>query len=78
VNIDNFSFSPKELVVAAGTKVTWTNRDDIPHTVVATEKQFSSSVLDTDQSFSFTFTETGVFDYYCSIHPHMTGKITVK
>jgi len=78
VNIDNFSFTPKELTVAAGTKVTWTNRDDIPHTVVATDKQFASSVLDTDQSFSFTFTATGVFEYYCSIHPHMTGKVTVR
>jgi plastocyanin len=78
VNIDNFSFSPKELTVSPGTKVTWANHDDIPHTVVATEKQFASSVLDTDQSFSFMFKTPGVYDYYCSIHTHMVGKIIVK
>jgi plastocyanin len=77
VSIDNFSFAPKELTVAVGTTVKWTNRDDIPHTVVATEGQFKSGVLDTDQSFSFTFSKAGVYDYYCSIHTHMVGKITV-
>src|SRR5207245_5832180 len=78
VSIDNFSFSPKELTVAHGTKVRWTNHDDIPHTVVAIEKQFTSYVLDTDQSFSFMFTTPGIYEYYCSIHTHMVGKIIVK
>ena len=78
VKIDNFSFSPSTLTVAAGTKVTWVNRDDIPHTVVSPEKKFKSEVLDTDQQFSFTFTDKGTYDYFCSLHPKMTGKVVVQ
>ena len=52
VKIDNFSFGPAELMVPLGTTVTWTNRDDIPHTVVSTDKVFKSKVLDTDEKFS--------------------------
>jgi plastocyanin len=78
VKIDNFSFGPAELTVSAGTTVTWTNRDDIPHTVVSTDKVFKSKVLDTDEKFSFTFTQVGSFPYFCSIHPKMTGKVVVK
>ncbi|HEY6269636.1 MAG TPA: cupredoxin family copper-binding protein [Candidatus Acidoferrum sp.] len=78
VKIDNFSFGPAELTVAAGTTVTWTNRDDIPHTVVSTDKVFKSKVLDTDEKFSYTFAQTGSFPYFCSIHPKMTGKVVVK
>jgi plastocyanin len=78
VKVDNFSFSPKELIVAVGTTVTWTNRDDIPHTVVSTEGSvFKSKVLDTDEKFSYTFTKAGTFPYFCSIHPKMTGKVVV-
>ena len=78
VKIDNFSFSPKLLTVTAGTAVTWTNHDDIPHNVVSTEKKFASSVLDTDQVFSFKFQEPGSYPYFCKIHPMMTGTIVVK
>ena len=78
VNIDNFSFSPSELTVAAGTTVTWTNRDDIPHTVVHDSKLFKSKVLDTDEKFSYTFTKPGTYPYFCSVHPKMTGKIVVR
>jgi plastocyanin len=78
VKIDNFSFGPAELTVRAGTTVTWTNRDDIPHTVVSTDKVFKSKVLDTDEKFSFTFSTAGTFPYFCSIHPKMTGKIVVQ
>ena len=78
VKIDNFSFGPTELTVAVGTTVTWTNRDDIPHTVVSTDKVFKSKVLDTDEKFSYTFTQAGSFPYFCSIHPKMTGKVVVK
>lgn len=77
VSIDNFSFTPQVLAVESGTRVTWTNRDDVPHTVVSTEKVFASRALDTDQEFSFTFTNTGTFPYFCSVHPHMTGKVVV-
>ena len=78
VSIDNFSFNPKELTVAAGSKVTWVNHDDVPHTVVAVDKSFKSSALDTNDQFSFQFTNNGTYDYYCSVHPRMTGKIIVK
>ena len=78
VSIDNFSFGPTELTVMAGDTVTWTNRDDIPHTVVSTDKVFKSKVLDTDEKFSFTFTTPGTYPYFCSIHPKMTGKVVVR
>jgi amicyanin len=78
VKIDNFTFGPPELTVNAGTTITWTNRDDIPHTVVNTDKVFKSKVLDTDERFSFTFATPGTFTYFCSIHPKMTGKVVVK
>ena len=77
VKIDNFSFSPQEINVAVGTSVTWTNRDDIPHTVVSTDGVFKSKVRDTDEKFSYTFTKAGTYSYYCSIHPKMTGKVVV-
>jgi plastocyanin len=78
VKIDNFSFGPAALTVPAGTTVTWTNRDDIPHTVVSDDKIFKSKVLDTDEKFSYTFTKPGSYPYFCSIHPKMTGKVVVQ
>ena len=78
VKVDNFSFSPATLNVAVGTTVTWTNRDDIPHNVVSTDKVFKSKVMDTDEKFSYTFTKAGSYAYFCSIHPHMTGTVVVK
>jgi plastocyanin len=78
VKVDNFSFGPATLTVAVGTTVTWTNRDDIPHTIVSTEKVFKSKVLDTDEKFSYTFTKAGSYPYFCSIHPKMTGSVVVQ
>ena len=78
VKIDNFKFGPEDVTVAVGTTVTWTNRDDIPHTVVSTTGVFKSKVLDTDERFSFTFTKAGTYDYFCSVHPKMTGKVIVQ
>ncbi len=80
VKIDNFSFGPAALTVPVGTTVTWTNRDDIPHTVVSTDepKVFKSKVLDTDEKFSFTFSKAGTYPYFCSIHPKMTAKVIVQ
>ena len=77
VHIDNFVFQPAELKIKVGTTVTWTNRDDIPHTVVSAGK-FRSKTLDTDDKFSFTFTDAGDYKYFCSLHPHMTGMIKVE
>lgn len=78
VKIDNFSFGPQTLTVAVGATVTWTNRDDIPHTVVSTDGVFKSKVRDTDEKFSYTFAKAGIYPYYCSIHPKMTGKVVVQ
>jgi plastocyanin len=77
VKIDNFTFGPQELRVKAGTTVTWTNSDDIPHTVVS-PNNFRSKVLDTDGRYSFTFTTLGTYKYFCSLHPHMTGTVIVE
>jgi plastocyanin len=80
VKIDNFTFGPAALTVPVGTTVTWTNKDDIPHTIVSTDdpRAFKSKVLDTDEKFSFTFSKPGTYPYFCSIHPKMTGKIIVQ
>jgi plastocyanin len=77
VSIDNFTFAPVELKVKIGDTITWTNHDDIPHTVVSAGK-FRSKTLDTDNAFSFTFTAAGDYKYFCSLHPHMTGMIKVE
>ena len=77
VSIDNFTFSPAAITVKVGDTVTWTNRDDIPHVIVSAGK-FRSKALDTDNSFSFTFTAAGDYPYFCSLHPHMTGTIKVE
>jgi len=79
ISIDNFTFNPQSLTVKAGTTVTWTNKDDIPHGIAATNNAFKrSQALDTDDSFSFTFTTPGTYQYFCYIHPHMTGTIVVE
>jgi len=79
VSIDNFTFTPQSLTVKAGTTVTWTNRDDIPHGIAATNNAFARSrAMDTDQSYSFTFTTPGTYQYFCYIHPHMVGTIVVQ
>src|SRR6516225_9303950 len=78
VSIDNFTFTPQTLTVK-GTTVTWTNRDDIPHTVVSASNAFKKSgALDTDDSYSFTFTRPGTYQYFCYIHPRMVGSIVVE
>jgi plastocyanin len=76
--IENFTFTPQRLTVKTGTTVTWTNADDIPHAVASTTKAFKSKVLDTSDKFSFTFTTAGIYEYFCSLHPHMTGTIVVE
>jgi len=80
VKIDNFSFSPTNLTIAVGTTVTWVNHDDIPHSVVSSDEPqvFKSKALDSDDRFSFTFTNAGTYGYFCSIHPKMTGKVVVQ
>ena len=80
VTIDNFSFTPASVTVPVGTRVTWTNRDDIPHTVTDAAKPGGekSAPLDTGNSYSRTFTTAGTFGYFCSLHPHMQGTVVVN
>ena len=77
VGVDNFSFAPATTSVPAGTTITWTNHDDVPHQIVSTEKKFKSPVLDTDGQFSYRFDDAGAYKYFCSLHPRMTGQIVV-
>jgi len=78
VKIDNYSFMPGDLTVAAGTTVTWVNHDDVPHTVRNNDGTIKSKALDTDDKFSMTFDKPGTYEYFCSIHPKMTAKVVVK
>ncbi len=78
--IDNFTFSPATITVPAGASVTWTNRDDIPHTVLGRDdpRTLKSPPLDTNDSFSFTFAKSGTYRFFCSLHPQMQGTVVVK
>jgi plastocyanin len=78
VAIQNFAFGPPSITVAAGTTVTWTNKDDEAHQVMSKTKLFHSSALDTKDAYSFTFKDPGTYEYFCTLHPQMTGTIVVK
>lgn len=76
--IENFAFVPSEITIVPGTKVTWVNKDEAPHTATSTDKKFNSGGLDTDDKWSLVFNDKGEFPYFCALHPHMTATITVK
>ena len=78
VQIDQYAFLPQRVTVKPGTTVTWTNDDDDSHTVASSSKLFKSKALDTNDKFSFTFTTPGTYEYFCSLHPHMTGAVVVE
>ncbi len=78
LKIDNFKFGPDKLTVTKGTEVTWTNQDDIPHSIVLTALGVRSKVLDTDKAFSYQFDKTGTFSYICGLHPFMHGQVVVR
>ena len=77
VVVDNFSFAPVTATVAAGSTITWTNRDDVPHNIVSTERKFKSPLLDTGEKFVHRFEARGTYKYFCSLHPKMTGQVVV-
>ncbi len=77
VTIDNFTFTPQKITVKVGDTVTWTNGDDIPHTVTSIG-HFRSRALDTGDKYTFTFTTPGTFEYFCSLHPQMQGSVVVE
>jgi plastocyanin len=76
--IEDFIFKPAEVTVAPGTKITWINKDEAPHTATSVDKKFNSGGLDTDDKFSFVFNDKGEYQYFCALHPHMKATITVK
>jgi plastocyanin len=79
IEIKDFTFNPQTITVKSGEKVTWINRDEEPHTIVSVEKQFKkSTALDTDQEFTITAGAPGTYNYFCSVHPKMTGTIVVE
>jgi len=78
VRIASFDFAPRALIVPVGTTVTWINADDDAHDIVADDKSFHSHAMDTEESYSFTFTRPGEFPYHCGLHPRMTGKVVVR
>jgi amicyanin len=77
VGITDFAFSPATLTVPVGATVTWTNHDAEPHTVAANDGSFHSPGMDTEATYTYTFTKAGTFDYICSIHPMMHGTVVV-
>ena len=78
LKITKFAFAPKEITVALGTKIIWTNHDETPHTVTSNDKSFASKGLDTDDKFEHTFASEGDFNYICTVHPFMTGVVHVR
>lgn len=78
IEISKFTFAPKEITVAPGTKVTWVNRDETPHTISAADKTFVSKAMDTDDRYEYTFASEGDFSYFCTLHPFMTGIVHVR
>ncbi len=78
IKIENFRFEPAEVTVAPGTLITWTNKDEAPHTATSTDDKFNSGGLDTDDKYSFVFKERGDFPYFCALHPNMKAEIKVR
>lgn len=78
IRVDNFTFNPETLTVPANSTVTWTNKDDVPHVIASTDGLFRSKGLDTDDHYSFKFAKPGTYNYFCAMHPKMTGKIVVQ
>lgn len=78
IAIQKFAFAPKEIIVAPGTKILWTNRDETPHTIIANDGSFVSKAMDTDDRYEYTFAREGDFSYFCTLHPFMTGVVHVR
>ena len=78
VEIGNFSFAPSTVTVPVGTRVIWTNKDEIQHNIVTIDKTIKSKLLDTNETFTFTFTKAGTYSYICTVHPRMKGTIVVQ
>jgi plastocyanin len=78
IDISKFAFEPMEVTVAPGTKIIWTNKDETPHTVTGQDRMFTSKAMDTDDTYEYTFNREGDFDYFCTVHPFMSGVVHVR
>lgn len=78
IDITKFAFTPGEITIAPGTRIVWTNRDEVPHTVTSKDQRLVSPGLDTDDRFEHTFSDEGDYSYYCTVHPFMTGVVHVR
>ena len=78
IEIQKFAFTPKEITIAAGTTLVWTNHDETPHTIIASDGSFVSKAMDTDDRYEHTFAAAGDYTYFCTLHPYMTGTIHVR
>ena len=77
VQIKDFKYIPANITVKAGTVVTWTNADSAPHTATASDKSFDSGNFEKGESYSYTFSKPGTYEYICTLHQYMKGKVTV-
>jgi plastocyanin len=79
VEIANLAYNPAQITIAAGSTVTWTNDDTVPHTVTARDRSvLQSGTLNPGDSFSQTFTTPGAIEYFCEFHANMKGTIVVQ
>lgn len=80
ITIEHFAFHPATMTVEKGARVTWINRDETPHTILAAGQPapFRSGALDTGDKFGFVFDKPGSYKYFCTVHPQMVGTIIVK
>lgn len=78
VNIEGFAFNPKEIEISVGDTITWTNLDSVRHTATSDNGVFDSGLLSNGESWSYTFSEAGTYDYHCTPHPSMKGTIIVN
>jgi plastocyanin len=79
IRIDNFSFIPATTTVPVGSAITWVNADDVPHKIVSSDGKFTASpAIDTNDRYTFRFTQPGRYEYFCALHPKMTGTIEVR
>ena len=78
IDIQGYAFSPSSITINVGDTIVWTNYDSASHTVTSNDGTFDSGGISTGNTFSFTFTSAGTFNYYCSPHPNMTGSVTVQ
>jgi plastocyanin len=78
VEVTRFAFTPKEITVAPGTTIVWTNHDEVPHTITSADKVLASKAMDTDDVYQHTFSDEGDVAYFCAVHPFMTGVVHVR